>query len=149
MNSAPSTRYPWGTETPGPRLRASCARARTGLEQVNAHGNHHDIAQRIDAAVQALRPLVETMDHVARSGLRVRGSNRNAISGETVSDAVGAVRETLVAMSASTAATLSGHYEAFRAAVESLIGLAETGIEHGIAGTGEAEPQDLWHAYGA
>ena len=71
MKPAPSTRYPWGTETPGPRLRASCARARTGIGQVDAPG-HHKIAERIDTAVQAVRPLVETMEHVSRTGSRRR-----------------------------------------------------------------------------
>ena len=112
MKPAPSTRYPWGTETPGPRLRASCARARTGIGQVDAPG-HHKIAERIDTAVQAVRPLVETMEHVSRTGLRVRGSNTNAVSGTTVSDAVGSVREALVAMATSSATTLSGRFDAF------------------------------------
>ena len=149
MKTAPSTRYPWGTETPGPRLRASCARARAGIEQVNAPGNHHQIAERIDAAVQALRPLVETAEYVSRAGLRARGTNKNAVSGTTVSEAVDAVREALSAMAASTATTLSAHFEAFVAAVETLVGLVDTGIELGIAGTGEAAPHDPWHAYGA
>ena len=156
MKPVSSTRYPWATETPGPRLRASCARARTGIEQVNAPGNHHQIAERIDAAVQALRPLVETAEYVSRAGLRARGTNKNAVSGTTVSGAVDAVREALSAMAASTAPmkntaaiTLSAHFEAFVAAVETLVGLVDTGIELGIAGTGEAAPHDPWHAYGA
>ena len=149
MKPAPSTRYPWGTETPGPRLRAQCARARTGIEQVNAPGNHHQIAERIDAAVHALRPLVETAEYVARAGLRARGSDKNSISGTIVSEAVDVVRESLGAMAASTATTVSAHFEAFAAAVETLIGHVDTGIEVGIAGTGEAAPHDPWHAYGA
>ena len=146
MNRA---RYPWGTETPGPRLRASCARARTGIEQVNAPGNHHQIAERIDAAVQALRPLVETLEYVSRAGLRVRGSHNQAISGATVSEAVSVVREGLLAMSTSTAGTVSGHFEALAAAVETLIGLAQSGSDLGITGTGQSPPHDPWHAYGA
>ena len=119
------------------------------MEQVNAPGSHHQIAERIDAVVQALRPLVETMEYVSRAGLRARGRNKNAIAGTTVSDAVDAVREALAPMAASTAITLSGHFEAFVAAVQSLIGLAETGIEFGISGNGEAAAHDPWHAYGA
>lgn len=149
MKPASSTRYPWGTETPGPRLRASCARARTGIEQVTVPGNHHQIAERIDTAVQALRPLVETAAYVARAGLRARGTNKNAVSGTTVSGAIDAVREALAAMAASTATTLSGHFEAFGGAVETLTGLVDTGFELGIAGSGEAAPYDPWDAYGA
>ena len=149
MKPTTSTRYPWGTETPGPRLRAACARARTGIEQVKSPGNHHEIAGRIDAAVQGLRPLVETMEYLARAGLRTRGSNKNAIAGTSVAKAVDAVREALAAMSGSTATTLSGHFDAFASAVEALIALSETGIELGIGGTGEAAPHDPWDAYGA
>ena len=49
----------------------------------------------------------------------------------------------------STATTLSGHFDAFATAVEALIALSETGIELGIAGTGEVDPHDPWKAYGA
>ena len=149
MKTTSSTRYPWGTETPGPRLRAACARARTGIEQVTAPGTHRQIADRIDGAVQGLRPLVETMEYLARAGLRTRGSNKNALDGGTVAQGVEAVREALAAMAASTASTLSPHLEAFAGAVEALSALSESGIELGISGTGEAAPHDPWEAYGA
>lgn len=151
MKTTPSTptRYPWGTETPGPRLRATAARARTAIEQVQAPGNHRQIPDRIDAAVKGARPLVGALEHLARAGLRTRGSNKNAIAGASVSEAVNAVREALAAMAGSTATTLSGRFEAFATAVEALIGLGETGIEVGITGTGEVAPHDPWDAYGA
>ena len=66
-----------------------------------------------------------------------------------LAEAVDRVREALAAMAGSTATTLSGHFEAFAAAVDALIGLSETGIEFGIAGRGEAAPHDPWDAYGA
>ena len=149
MKTKPETRYPWGTETPGPRLRAAAARARTGIEQVQAPGTHRQIPERIDAAVQGARPLVEALEHLARAGLRTRGSNRNAIAGASVSEAVDTVREALAAMAGSSATTLSARFEAFATAVEALIGLGETGIELGITGTGEVDPHDPWKAYGA
>ena len=149
MKTTTSKRYPWGTETPGPHLRAACARARTGIEQVQAPGTHRQIADRIDGAVQKLRPLVEALDHLARAGLRTRGSNKNAIDGRSVATAVEAVREALAAMAASTAMTLSNHFEAYASAVEALIALSESGIKLGIVGTGEVDRHDPWNAYGA
>ena len=149
MKTKPETRYPWGTETPGPRLRAAAARARAGIEQVQAPGTHRQIPERIDAAVQGARPLVEALEHLARAGLRTRGSNKNAIAGASVSEAVDTVREALAAMAGSTAITLSGHFDAFASAVEALIGLSETGIEFGIAGTEKVAAHDPWDAYGA
>ena len=149
MKTNPEPPYPWGTETPGPRLRATAARARTGIEQVQAPGTHRQIADRIDGAVQKLYPLVDALDHLARAGLRTRGSNKNAIDGRSVATAVEAVREALAAMAGSTATTLSGHFDAFATAVEALIALSETGIELGITGTGEADAHDPWKAYGA
>ena len=149
MKSASTKRYPWGTETPGPRLRADSARARTGIKQTNAPGTHRQIPERIDAAVQGVRPLVETTEHLARAGLRTRGSNKDAIAGTSVSEAVDAVREALAAMATSTATTLSGHFDTFASAVEALIALSESGIELGIAGTREVDLHDPWKAYGA
>ena len=35
------------------------------------------------------------------------------------------------------------------AAVETLMGLADAGVQHGIAGTGETDPNDPWQAFGA
>ena len=54
-----------GHRNAGPRLRASCARARTGIEQVNAPGNHHQIAGRIDAAVHGPSPVLRSPTHEA------------------------------------------------------------------------------------
>ena len=143
-----STRYPWGTETPGPRLRTTCAKARAGLEQVNEPG-FHGIAERVDACVQSIRPLVDTMEYVARAGLRVRGADDDTVHGKDVSGAVRDVCQALVALHASTALTQSACCEALAAAVTNLMGLADTGIEHGIAGTGESDPDDPWQAFGA
>ena len=112
-------------------------------------GTHRQIADRIDAVVPGLRPLVETLEYLARTGLRTRGSNKNALAGETVTEAVDAVREALATMASSSASTLSGHFEAFASAVEALIALSESGIELGIVGTGAAAAHDPWDAYGA
>ena len=148
MTRNPTPRYPWGTETPGPRLRATSAKARAGLEQVDTPG-FHDIAEHVGAAVQSLRPLVDTMEYVARAGLRAGARDDDTVEGARVLDAVREVRETLVALNASTASTLTVRYEALVAAVETLAGLADTGVQHGIAGTGESDPNDPWQPFGA
>ena len=93
--------------------------------------------------------MVEALEYLARAGLRTRGSNKNAIAGASVSEAVDAVREALAAMATSTATTLSGHFDTFASAVEALIALSESGIELGIAGTREVDLHDPWKAYGA
>ena len=148
MPRNPSHRYPWGTETPGPRLRATCAKARSALEQANAPG-FHAIVERVDAAVQGVRPLVDTMDYVARAGLRTGGKDAGSVQGKDVSGAVRAVREALIALHASTALTQSTRYEALVGALEALMELADTAVQHGIAGTGETDPDDPWQAFGA
>ena len=148
MPRNPPHRYPWGTETPGPRLRTTCAKARSALDQVNAPG-FHEIAGRVQAAVQAVRPLVDTMDYLARAGLRTARKDAETVQGSNVYSAVRNVREALVALHASTALTQSTCYEALVGALETLMGLADTAIEHGIAGTGEADPDDPWQAFGA
>ena len=66
-----------------------------------------------------------------------------------MAEPVEAVREALAAMAGLTATTLSGHFDAFASAVESLMGLSESGNELGIGGTGEGAPHDPWNAYGA
>ena len=146
MPSQRAERYPWGSETPGPRLRNTCARTRTALEQANEAG-FQGIATRVNAVVKAATPLDETMSHVAREGLRTVGKDAETVPGEDVSEAVRAVRETLVALHASTALTQSARYEAFVGALETLMGLADTGIKHGIRGTGAADPNDPWGTF--
>ena len=151
MTREKQPRYPWGTETPGPRLRATCAKARTGFDQVDTPG-FHDITERVGAAVQTLRPLVDAMEFVARAGLRAGARDDDTVPGARVLDAVREVREVreaLVALNASTAPTLSARYEALVAAVETLTGLADTAVQHGIAGTGGSDPNDPWQPFGA
>ena len=99
--------------------------------------------------LQAIRPLVDTLEFVARAGLRVRGRGDDTVHGKDVSEAVREVRRALAALYASTALTQSACYEALVAAVTTLMGLADTGSEHGIAGTGESDPDDPWQAFGA
>ena len=148
MPRNPTNRYPWGTETPGPRLRTTSAKARGGLEQLTEPG-FHGIAERVDACVQAIRPLVDAMEYIARAGLRVRGADDDTVPGKHVSEAVREIRQALVALHASTALTQSSCCEALVAAVTKLTGLADTGVEHGIAGTGESDSDDPWQAFGA
>ena len=141
-------RYPWGTETPGPRLRTTCTKARAGLEQVDAPG-FDGIVERVKVAVQAVRPLVDTVEFVARAGLRVHANDEQTVSGADAAEAVREVRDALAALATSTALTQSDCYRVFAVAVEKLVTIAETGIEHGIAGTGAVDPGDPWQAFGA
>ncbi len=141
-------RYPWGTETPGPRLRATCAKARGGLEQVDTPG-FDGIVERVKVAVQAVRPLVDTMEYVARAGLRVHAPDEQTAPGAEAAAAVRDVREALAALAASTALTQSECYRVFAAAVDKLATIAETATDHGIAGTGAVDPGDPWQAFGA
>lgn len=141
-------RYPWGTETPGPRLRTSCAKARAALEKVDAPGFHR-IVERVNGAVTVVRPLVDTVEFVARAGLRVHATDEQTVSGAEAAEAVREVREAVAGLAASTALTQSECYRVFAAAVEKLVTIAETGIEHGIAGTGAVDPGDPWQAFGA
>ena len=143
-----SNRFPWGRETPGRRLRTACDKARTALEQVDAPGFHR-IPERVNAAVQAVLPLVETMEFVARAGLRTRARSADTVPGADVSTAVRTVREALAALLQSSASTQSARYEALVAALNAVITLAETGIEHGIEGTGTSALDDPWQAFGA
>ena len=148
MARTASARYPWGHETPGPRLRTVCAKARTALEQVDAPGFHR-IAGRVDAAVQAVRPLVDTMEFVARAGLRASAKSADTVPGTDVSDAVRLVRDALGALLESSASTQSARYGALVDALSQLMTLADTSVEHGIEGTGASDPDDPWQAFGA
>ena len=141
-------RYKWGTETPGPRLRTTCAKARAGLEQVDAPG-FDGIVERVNGAVKAVHPLFEAVEFVARNGLRVHAADEQTVPGAEATEAVREVREALAALAVSTALTQSECYRAFVAAVEKLMTIAETGIKHGIAGTGAVDPGDPWQTFGA
>ena len=149
MTEEKKTRYPWGTETPGPRLTATRDRAAKGLKKVDQPG-YKQITEHVNHAVKELRPLVQAMEFVARAGLlRPRARTDDTVQGAQVRDAVRAVHEALVALNASTALTLGANYEALAAAAETLIVLAKAGAEHGIAGTGENDPNDPWQPFDA
>ena len=146
MTRSATPRYPWGTETPGPRLRAACARAQTGLDDAKETG-FVEIVQRGSAAVQGSKSLVETMEFLARAGLRVRGTDLSPVQGHAVSEATQAVRDAVAGVAGSSLLTVQARYEAYVAAVETLMALAERGGEHGIAGSGESDPDDPWNAF--
>ncbi len=149
MTGEKKPRYPWGTETPGPRLNATCDKAEKGLKLVDQPG-YRQITEHVDHAVQELRPLVDSMEFVARAGLlRPRAQPDDTVQGAQVLEAVRAVHEALVILNASTALTLGSRWEALAGAVETLIGLARAGAKHGIAGTGEADPNDPWQPFEA
>ena len=141
-------RYTWGYESPGPRIRNACDKTREALAQVDAPGFHH-IAERVNATVQAAHPLVETMEHAARAGLRTSARSAATVPGADVAAAVHAVHEALGALLESSALTQSARCEALVNALNHLMTLADTGIEHGIEGTGASDPDDPWKAFGA
>ena len=140
-------RYKWGYESPGPRIRTACDKTREALAQVDAPGFHH-IAKRVDAAVQAAHPLAETMEHAARAGLRTAARSAATVPGADVAAAVRAANEAVGALLESSASTQSARFEAFVEALNHLMTLADTGIEHGIEGTGASDPDDPWKAFG-
>ena len=83
-------------------------------------------------------------------GLRARGDQQKGhIRHERVRCDGRGARIAGRAMAASTAITVSAHFEAFVARGRSAYRHCGHGIEVGISGTGEAAPHDPWHAYGA
>ena len=142
----PRKKGPWGTtETPGARLRTTAAKARAGLEHVNTPGVR-DVGARVSHAVTESRPLVETLEHIARQGCRGRASE-TPIAAEEVQGAVEAVRDTLVALAEASAATLSERYAAFAATLDTVLGLADAAQHRGVAGSGAVTRDDPWQAF--
>ena len=138
-------RYPWGTETPGPRLRITGDKSRVALKQVDAPGVKR-IPERIGAAVEPIRLFVEAMEFVAREGLRTGARTDRTVQGADVAAALGEVYEALGPLAESSALTLTPRYEAFVGAVTRLLALADTAVEHGVEGTGGSDPTDPWRA---
>ena len=135
--------YPWGTETPGPRLRITGEKSRDALKRVDAPGVKR-IPERIGAAVEPIRSFVEAMEYVAREGLRTGARSDRTVRGADVAAALGEVYEALGPLGASSALTLTPRYEAFVGAVTRLLALADTAVEHGVEGTGAPDPNDPW-----
>ena len=141
-----STRRSQRREAPRRRLRTAFNKARIALEEVDAPGFHR-IPERVNAAVNSVRPLVEIMESVARTGLRPLARSADRVAGTDVATAVRAVHEALAALIESSASTQSARYEALVVALNQLSALAESAIEHGIAGTGASDPNDPWKAF--
>ena len=137
--------HPWGTETPGARLRSTAVRARAGLEAATAPGIRA-IEARVSRAVTDSRALLEALEHIAREGFRGRGRDTPIPAGK-VEDAAGAVRDALVALADASAETLSERYAAFAGALGTVLELAESAQQRGIAGSGRTTRDDPWRAF--
>ena len=75
--SSRNTQYPWGTITPRERLRMLSEKLRTAMNDTKSSG-FSDVADRVKAVVRASRSLVDTLEHLARVGLRPMGKQHHA-----------------------------------------------------------------------
>lgn len=148
--SSKSSHYPWGTMTPRERLRALSEKLRSALNETQSSG-FSDIAERVKAVVHASRPLVDTLEHLARAGLRPMGKQPDAsdlpVSAAAVDAAVQSVNTSLGDVVSSSIHTSSERYQAFDAACEALLELAARAIKGGIAGSAPGSGRDPWKAF--
>ena len=136
--SSRNTQYPWGTITPRERLRMLSEKLRTAMNDTKSSG-FSDVADRVKAVVRASRSLVDTLEHLARVGLRPMGKQHHAsdlpVPAAAVDAAVQSHNTSLADVVWSSTHTLSERYQAFDAACEVLLDLAARAIKGGIAGS--------------
>ena len=142
-----SRRYPWGTQAPTSRIRDLSAKATTAIAQVDEPGfvQMHD---RVTGAVQAAFVLVQVVDHLSTTGLRVVGTKETPLASSEVSAAVDQVREAVAALGASNVVSVGDCFQRLAAAVVELIAVANKATKCGIEGTGDAGVPDPWSHFG-
>ena len=141
-----SPAYPWGMQQPRERLKVVSARLRTAIDDVASPG-FPAIASRVQAVVHALHPLVDVMEHLSRSGLRVRKGGAIPLPGADVSEAVKAVRVSLGELASSSVLTVHAGYQAFSAAADVLLQLADRVVDSGITASERASVDDPWKVF--
>lgn len=141
------SRYPWGTTTPRPRLRAVCAGVRVALDDAKSPGfGPH--ASRVTRVVQATVPLVEAMRHLSGAGLRPAATaDAKPIDAADVRAAVDRVDGSVNDLAAASVFDLSERYRAFCDAVEALLTVADDSVRWGIARPPEARAGDGWAVF--
>ena len=152
MTSAPrSPQYPWGTMTPRERLRTLSEKLRGAMKDTSEPG-FFEILNRVQAAVHAVHPLVETMDHLSRSGLRpMNKKGASAADSLPAADVASAVQSVNAALGGVVSASIhdaTERYQAFADSSDALVELAARVIELGIAGSDPGAVERPWEAFG-
>ena len=121
------------------------AKARTGLEAVETPG-FGDIDARVSRAVSEARTVLESLEHLARTGFRSR-AGETPIPAAEIKGAADAVRDAVVALADASVVNVSERYAAYASALDVLLGLVDAAQRRGIAGSGEPTRADPWTAF--
>ena len=138
-------RYPWGTLAPRERLRVVCAKASQALDDAKVPG-FGQVSDRVSAAVQASRPLVDALRFLSDAGLRSKAGG-DFLPADEVRDAVGRVDRAVSDLAAASVLELSEGYRGFSEAVNALLEVAEACKRRGIASPAAARAHDAWAAF--
>ena len=142
-----SRRYPWGTQAPTSRVRDLSAKATAAIAQVEEPG-FGEIQSRVTRAVQATFALVQVVDHLGTSGLRVVATKEGPLASSEVVAAAEQVHDAVAALGVSSAVTLGESFQRFAACVVDMIALADKATKRGIEGTGDPAAPDPWSRFG-
>ena len=140
------TTYPWGTVQPRVRLRETSQRLRKALDTVG-EGGFESLPSRVKAVVGAARPLVDTLDHLSRRGLRSTEGNTLVADTEVVV-VVQATHAAVGELAAASVLTLSERYAAVSAALAALLDISDQVLERGIAVSASGLDSDPWKCFG-
>ena len=138
-------RYPWGAESPSTRIRTVSKNALVTLEKAREPG-FADVHRLATAAVRASRPLTETLEHLAQSGLQI-GDASNRLPTSDVLDAVKTVHESVGAFARASNLDWSECFNAFEGSVRKLAETAAAVAKRGVARPEEPRGSDLWSSF--
>ena len=140
------TTYPWGTVQPRVRLRETSQRLRKALDTVG-EGGFESLPGRVKAVVGAARPLVDTLDHLSRRGLRSAEGNTPVAEAEVLT-VVQATHAAVAELAAATVLTLSERYAAVSDALAALLDISDQVLNRGIAASTLGSNSDPWKTFG-
>ena len=116
---------------PTPELKRAVRRAEEALAAAERDG-FQGIEQRMGSAALGSARLAEVLGSFADHGFSPNHAKREPIQPEEVQSAISATRATLGALALVTPTSLSGDYEAYVAAVRTLIKVADAVRDRGV-----------------
>ena len=140
------TVYPWGTKQPRLRLRETSQRLRKVLRTVE-EGGFVRLDDRVKAVVGAARPLVDTLDHLSRAGLRST-EGKTAVGHAEVAAVVQATHAAVGDLAMASVLSLSERYGVLADVLAALLDMSDQVLDRGISAAASGLDSNPWKSFG-
>ena len=142
-------RYPWGVQTPSSRLAYALDALEVSRAAI-ARARFPDLLAATRRVIDCVVMLLEVLDHIARTGMRVRGARaQDRVAAADVVRAASGLREASGALALSSVLNVSRRYADFEASLEEAVQVAARARAKGVRGDSGAPVTDVWSRFGS